>query len=78
MPDQNAEEIERYRIAAAPKIEHTGLRAVAQEIRMSPSALADFVSGSVSPYPKTVQKLRVWFAARHREVGCNPPRSWRC
>ena len=72
MPDYNEEEIERYRFAAAAAIAHTGLRTVAQEVGMSPSALGDVVSGSAKPYPKTVQKLRTWFAARHGEVAMQP------
>ncbi len=48
------------REAAATRVEHTSLRAVAREIGMSPSGLKSFLNGT-APYSPTLRRLRNWY-----------------
>jgi len=61
----SADDLERFRIALEAAISRSSLRAVAEEVGMSPSGLTKFLDGA-SPYGKTVERLQSWYI---REVG---------
>jgi hypothetical protein len=52
--------MEQIRSLAGERVERTSLRAVASQVRMSPSGLHKFLGGA-APYQKTVGKLESWY-----------------
>jgi hypothetical protein len=64
-------EVERMRATLREAVGARTLRAVAQEVGMSPSGLSNFIAGT-QPYGKTLHRFRAWF---EREVGISgmPP-----
>lgn len=72
MPEPTNEEIERYRIALREALSRSSQRTLAREVGMSPTAFSEFLNGITKPYPKTVQRLRVWLAHRAGEVAMPP------
>lgn len=51
------------------RVEETGLRKVARQIRMSPSGLSSFLEGT-APYQKSIRKLHAWY---RRELATGEP-----
>lgn len=72
MPEFTDKEIERYRIALREALSRSSQRALAREVGMSPTAFSEFLNGLTQPYPKTVQRLRSWFARRAGDVAMPP------
>jgi hypothetical protein len=60
-PDK-AEELEQLREALADAVDRSSLRAVSRQIPMTPTGLSGIIGGA-EPYPRTWEKLRVWYAA---------------
>jgi hypothetical protein len=63
MPSNRAFGIKSLRDAVAQRVKETSIRAVAEEIGMSPSGLHVFLRGS-APHPGTRAKLVEWYLGR--------------
>jgi hypothetical protein len=60
MPSKRAFGIKSLREAVRGRVDETSIRAVAEEIGMSPSGLHVFLKGS-DPHPGTREKLVAWY-----------------
>lgn len=65
MPSRAAFGIKTLREAVRRRVEETSIRAVAEEIGMSPSGLHVLLNGS-APQPATREKLVSWYAEQRR------------
>jgi hypothetical protein len=54
--------VDELREAIIEAVAASGLRAVARQVRMSPTGLNKFIQGA-SPYNPTIRRLRLWHAA---------------
>jgi hypothetical protein len=54
--------VEQLREAVIEAVGASGLRAVARQVRMSPTGLSKFIDGA-APYNPTIRRLRQWHEA---------------
>lgn len=60
-----ADDLERLRVAVQGRVNRSTLRAVAREIRMSPTGLGNFIDARTTPYGPTIDRLCIWYHRRH-------------
>lgn len=65
MPNRGAFGVETLRDAVKARVSDTSIRAVAEEIGMSPSGLHVLLKGS-DPHPATREKLVAWYIEQQR------------
>jgi len=64
-----AAEVELLREALRRRVEQTSVRRVAQEVSMSHGGVYNLVTGRVTPYGKTLAKLRAWYLDQWAQAG---------
>ena len=58
------DDLERLRVAVRSRVGRSTLRAVAREVRMSPTGLRNFIDAGTAPYAPTIERLRIWYHQR--------------